>query len=156
MRRGSDPPLWRHWGHPQRISTSTSRSRCSRPSCSRCDPPDSYRSEGRLVTEHALLDDTGDSQGTPATWYRGLQPIQKPKDGRPIDGAKACRVTLVPSPFEASLNPEFRSQRAAVESRISELRTRKASMSAADYDRDLEVLLLELATLYKSLEKSSR
>ena len=117
---------------------------------------DSYRSEGRLVTEHALLDDTGDGQGTPATWYRGLQPVQKPKDGRPIDGAKAHQVTLVPSPFEASLTPEFRAKRAEVESRITTLRTRKASLSAADYDRDLEALLLELATLYRDLKASSR
>lgn len=117
---------------------------------------DSYRSEGRLVTEHALLDDTGDGQGTPAAWYRGLQPIQKPKDGRPIDGTKAHRVTLVPSPFEASLTPEFRARRAAIEERLAALRSRKASLSAADYDRDLEVLLLELATLYRDLKAASR
>lgn len=117
---------------------------------------DSYRSEGRLVTEHALLDDTGDGQGTPANWYRGLQPVQKPKNGRAIDGSKAHQVTLVPSPFEASLSPEFRARRATIESRIAELRNRKTSLSPADYDRDLEALLLELAILYKSLKEGSR
>lgn len=117
---------------------------------------DSYRGEGRLQTEHALLDDTGDRQGTPPTWYRGLQAIQKPKDGQAIDGPQAHRITLVPSPFEASLTPEFRARRAAMESRIAELRTRKASMSSPDYDRELETLLLELATLYQELKGASR
>lgn len=117
---------------------------------------DSYRGEGRLQTEHALLDDTGDRQGTPPTWYRGLQPIQKPKDGRAIDGPQAHRITLVPSPFEASLTPEFRSRRTAIESRITELRNRKASMPADNYDRELETLLLELATLYRQLQGTAR
>lgn len=117
---------------------------------------DSYRGEGRLQTEHALLDDTGDRQGTPPTWYRGLQPIQKPKDGRAIDGPKAHRITLVPSPFEASLTPEFRARRAAIESGMAELRNRKASLAPADYDRDLETLLLELATLYRQLQGTAR
>lgn len=117
---------------------------------------DSYRGEGRLQTEHALLDDTGDRQGTPPNWYRGLQPIQKPKDGRTIDGPQAHRITLVPSPFEASLTQEFRSRRMQIESRIAELRSRKASLSSADYDRELEGLLLELAILYRELEGSAR
>ncbi len=117
---------------------------------------DRYRGEGRLQTEHALLDDTGDRQGTPPTWYRGLQPIQKPKDGRAIDGPQAHRITLVPSPFEASLSPEFRAGRASIESRIAELRNRKASLAPADYDRDLEALLRELATLYRQLRGTAR
>ena len=29
-----------------------------------------YKTEGRLATEHALLDDNGDGLGTPATWFR--------------------------------------------------------------------------------------
>jgi len=117
---------------------------------------DSYRSEGRLVTEHALLDDTGDGQGTPASWYRGLQPIQKPKDGRPIDGAKAHRVTLVPSPFEASLTPEFRTRRAAIEERLAALKAKKTSLPEAEYDQALETILLELATLYRDFTGTSR
>ena len=117
---------------------------------------DSYRGEGRLQTEHALLDDTGDRQGTPPAWYRGLQAIQKPKDGRAIDGPQAHQITLVPSPFEASLPPEFRSKRAAIESRIAELRTQKPTLSSPDYDRELETLLLELATLYRELKTTAR
>ncbi len=117
---------------------------------------DSYRGEGRLQTEHALLDDTGDRQGTPPTWYRGLQPIQRPKDGRAIDGTQAHRITLVPSPFEASLTPEFRASRASIESRITELRSRKGSTPVDNYDRELESMLLELATLYRQLQGTAR
>ena len=32
-----------------------------------------YAGEARLATEHALLDDNGDSLGTPAAWFRGVR-----------------------------------------------------------------------------------
>ena len=37
-----------------------------------------YRQSGRLATEHALLEDTGDGLAMPADWYRGVRPAQKP------------------------------------------------------------------------------
>ena len=33
---------------------------------------DFYKNENRLATEHTILDDNGDSKGTPTDWYRGL------------------------------------------------------------------------------------
>ena len=41
-----------------------------------------YKLQGRLVTEHALLDDNGDGLGTPADWFRGLRAIKRPKRQR--------------------------------------------------------------------------
>ena len=35
-----------------------------------------YAEAGRLTTEHALLDDNGDRQGTPADWFQGLRPTK--------------------------------------------------------------------------------
>ena len=32
-----------------------------------------YTEAGRLATEHALIDDNGDKQGTPAEWFRGVR-----------------------------------------------------------------------------------
>src|SRR5206468_3358863 len=35
---------------------------------------DFYKSERRLATEHALLDDNGDGKGTPASFFHGVRP----------------------------------------------------------------------------------
>ncbi len=40
-----------------------------------------YDSDGRLETEHSLLDDNGDGQGIRADWFRGLRLIKKPERG---------------------------------------------------------------------------
>src|SRR5574341_271881 len=40
-----------------------------------------YSGEGRLATEHALLDDNGDALGTPADWFRGIRAVKKARDG---------------------------------------------------------------------------
>jgi hypothetical protein len=39
-----------------------------------------YKTEGRIITEHALLDDSGDGLGTPADWFRGLRAVKRPKE----------------------------------------------------------------------------
>lgn len=115
-----------------------------------------YRDDGRLQTEHALLDDNGDQLGTPADWYRGLQPIRQPKEGKTVDGRRAHQVHLVPSSAELQLAPEARARRDALELRLFELRDRKASMEAAEYLAQLEALLLELAVLYRDAEAATR
>jgi hypothetical protein len=38
-----------------------------------------YEADGRLATEHALLDDNGDSLGTPADFFRGDGVFVQPK-----------------------------------------------------------------------------
>src|SRR5213075_927990 len=43
-----------------------------------------YATEGRMVTEHALLDDNGDGFGTPADWFRGIRAVKAAKDGAPL------------------------------------------------------------------------
>lgn len=115
-----------------------------------------YRDDGRLQTEHALLDDNGDQLGTPADWYRGLRPIRQPKDGKTVDGRRAHQVHLTPSPAEQQLTPELRARRDALELRLFELRDRKASMEASEYLVQLEALLLELAALYRDAEAATR
>src|SRR5207237_484377 len=45
-----------------------------------------YKLEGRLASEHALLDDNGDGLGTPAEWFRGLRAVKKPADKTSVDG----------------------------------------------------------------------
>lgn len=113
-----------------------------------------YKTEGRLATEHALIDDNGDGLGTPADWFRGLQAVKRPRDGAALDGLRAHQIHLVRSSAENELGPEARARRDRLELDIAELRDRKASLAEDVYDRRLEGLLLELARLYPSLPET--
>lgn len=108
-----------------------------------------YKTEGRLATEHALLDDNGDGLGTPADWFRGVQAVKRSKEGAAPDGTRAHQFHLVRSAAEMQLVGELRARRDKLELRLSELRTMKAKMKEEDYYRELEKVLLELAALYE-------
>ena len=54
-----------------------------------------YETENRLATEHALIDDNGDSKGTPATFFRGIRPIKRAKDNAAVDGRLAARLAAL-------------------------------------------------------------
>jgi hypothetical protein len=107
-----------------------------------------YKTEGRLATEHALLDDNGDGLGTPADWFHGVRATKQARDGAALDGARAQQFTLVRSAAEQQLSADVRAQRDKVELRIAELRAAKAKMKDEVYYRELEKLLLELAAIY--------
>jgi len=109
-----------------------------------------YKTEGRLATEHALIDDNGDGLGTPAAWFRGLRATKKPKDAAALDGGRAHQWTLTPDPADAARSPEWRARRDSLETSIAALRDKKANLPAADYYRQLEALLLDLARHYES------
>jgi hypothetical protein len=108
-----------------------------------------YKTEGRLATEHALLDDNGDGLGTPADWFRGVHATKRPKDGAAADGTRAHQFHLVRSAAEQQLGPELRAKRDRLEQRVAELRAAKAKMAEETYLRELEKVLLELADLYR-------
>jgi hypothetical protein len=107
-----------------------------------------YKTEGRLATEHALLDDDGDGRGTPADWFRGIIPIKKPAGNASVDGVRAHQIHLVLSPAEQALPPELRAKRDALELDIARLRAGKSQRPASEYYRELEKLLLQLADTY--------
>lgn len=109
-----------------------------------------YKTEGRLATEHALLDDNGDGLGTPSDWFRGVNATKRAKDGAALDGVRAHQFHLVRSPEELLLKPELRAKRDKLEQRVAELRQAKAKMPEGEYFAELEKLLLELAELYSS------
>ena len=106
-----------------------------------------YKTEGRLMTEHALIDDNGDGQGTPADWFRGVRATKKAKDGASLDGARANQFHLVLSREEQALPADVRARRDALELKVAKLRESKSQMPEADYYRQLETILLELARL---------
>ncbi|HSG09209.1 MAG TPA: hypothetical protein VLA36_12685 [Longimicrobiales bacterium] len=98
-----------------------------------------YAEENELLTEHALLDDNGDGEGSP-------DPGPEGGDGRL---ANAFRLgggaeTAVRTTDDAVLNQLLR-EREEIQARIDALRTRRGSMSQEAYDTALEEILVELA-----------
>lgn len=107
-----------------------------------------YQADGRLASEHALMDDNGDRLGTPAEWFRGLRATKAAKDGAKLDGLLAGRFQLVPSTAEQSLSVEQRRRSGELELEIARLREAKKELPEDDYYDRLEKLLVELAALY--------
>jgi len=106
-----------------------------------------YKTEGRLATEHALLDDNGDGLGTSADWFRGLRAVKKPNGNALVDGLLARQFCLVPSQTDRKLTSGQRELRDRLETAVLQLREKKGQMPQAEYYRELERLLLPLAQL---------
>ena len=111
---------------------------------------DFYKEEGRLATEHSLLEDNGDGLGTPADWFRGVRAVKKAKDGTPPDGLRAAQIHLVHSSAERALTAAQRAERDTLERDLAALRERKAAMKEDEYFRELEALMLKLARIYRA------
>lgn len=109
-----------------------------------------YDGEGRLMTEHALLDDNGDRLGTPPDWFQGVRATKTAKSGAAVDGQRAHQLHLVRSPAEETLSPELKIRRDDLELRLSQFRAIKGKMSEEEYLKKVEPLLIELARLYES------
>jgi hypothetical protein len=111
-----------------------------------------YKSEGRLMTEHALIDDNGDGLGTPPDWFKGIHAVKRARDGATVDGMRAHQFILVRSAQEQQLAPAVRARRDELELAVGKLRDQKAKMSDDDYYHQLEPMLTELAKI--STQKS--
>jgi hypothetical protein len=113
-----------------------------------------YEGEGRLQTEHALLEDDGDGEGSG-------EPDPGAGDGRLARvaflapaagvGAAAMAVDATGNPALAALLAE----RADLEARLEGLKGRRDSMPQADYDAELEELLVELALKSRAIRDAS-
>jgi hypothetical protein len=101
----------------------------------------SYEQDGRLLTEHSVLDDDGDGE-----------PAAEP-GGEAGDGAFAATFFLgvrraVAAQPPANASPQLQAlyeKKAQLEQDIASLRGRKATMAEAEYQKQLEALLVELA-----------
>jgi len=110
-----------------------------------------FKENGRLATEHALIEDTGDRNGV-------AQP--SPANG---EGLLASKIALgdetAPSAVGLATRPELQQLQTAkkrLEDDIQALKYNKDHLPAAEYDRQLESLLVKLAQTnqkIKSLEK---
>jgi hypothetical protein len=113
-----------------------------------------YFAAGRLVTEHALLDDNGDGLGTRADWFRGVRPVQKAEGGATLDGYRAHQFHLVHSEAESKMPSELRIERDRLELEVIKLRDTKESFSEDEYYAKLEKLLCEIAKIYEQADKT--
>jgi hypothetical protein len=111
-----------------------------------------YKSDGRLATEHSLLDDSGDSKGTRAELFEGVRIKDTVKDKDTLDGKLSRRWHLVRSQAERSLTPEQRGERDRLEEDLEKLRERKSDLPEADYLLELEKILIPLARLYEDTD----
>ena len=115
---------------------------------------DFYKSDGRMLTEHALLDDNGDGKGTPPDWYRGVRAVKKSAEGGALDGLRAHQIHLVPNHRDRALSPEALHRRDALEFEVFRLRDKKAEFKdEEEYFRQLEKLLLEIGSIYSDVVK---
>ena len=113
-----------------------------------------YKDDARLATEHALIDDNGDTLGSRAEWFEGTTPTQTPSAEAKPDGDLAAQKVLVKNAFEKRLTPEQTKQRDELERQVVALRRSKSSLDEADYYAKLESLLLELARIYNAVADS--
>jgi hypothetical protein len=125
-----------------------------------------YKTEGRLATEHALLDDNGDKLGSGATFFRGIRVVKQatapdartPREingGLSVDGIRAHQFHLVESEFERGLPAELKARRNRLELDIEALREKKSGLPEAEYYQQLEKLALQLSHLYESLNSGA-
>jgi len=110
-----------------------------------------YEAEGRLTTEHSLLDDNGDKLGVRFDWFRGVRLVKRTQDGAAVDGSRAHQFHLVRSQSEQQLAPAVRLERDRIEQAVIELRSRKSSFATEDeYYSELERLLIRLAEVFEA------
>jgi hypothetical protein len=112
---------------------------------------DSYKREGQLLTEHALLDDNSDRKGTGAPGQPGG------------DGALARTLFMAAAPPGRAVpdqaDPELRAlvaQRDALESRIAALKAAKDKTDPEKYERDLEQALIDLARVNRAIRERQK
>jgi hypothetical protein len=107
-----------------------------------------YTENSRLATEHALLDDNGDKQGTPADWFRGTRLQRRPKGKFEPDGAAANRIALAPTEAERALTAEQRTRRDQLEQELEALRAHKAELPEDEYYRRVEAIVRQIGAIY--------
>ena len=115
-----------------------------------------YATEGRLATEHALLDDNGDHKGTRAEAYEADRLRTNIENADQLDGSTAARWYFIRSEEERRFTPEQRQIRDDLERQLEELRQRRDSMAETEYLLQLEKLLVPLARLYESIEATKK
>jgi hypothetical protein len=104
-----------------------------------------YENEGRLATEHALLEDNGDGSGTRSEVFDAEASV---RPGTAMDGKRAAQRVLVLSEEEQKLTDAQRSKRDGLERELKALKEQRAKVPEEEYYTKLEGLLRELGEVY--------
>jgi hypothetical protein len=108
-----------------------------------------YQNSGRLATEHALLEDRGDQEGS-------REPAASNGEGLLASSAVMVRLG---DQHAAADTPETRSLRAEkrkIEEEIETLKYRKAATPLEEYSQKLEKLLVSLAKVQEQLDQMEK
>ncbi|HYT68463.1 MAG TPA: hypothetical protein VEL51_18700 [Vicinamibacterales bacterium] len=97
----------------------------------------SYQKEGLLPTEHPVLDDNGDKEGS-------LEPGRQAKDGQSAAVLALGSMRRPVAPANEKLRALY-AERDAIERRIESLKLLKSGMDPAKYAEQLEKLATDLA-----------
>jgi hypothetical protein len=104
-----------------------------------------FETDGRMATEHALLDDNGDSKGS-----------LEPKAIGENDGLAASRLFLGSGTTQVASSPELdrlQARKNELEGRIAQLRAQRESHDEELYLKELETLLLDLARTNEAIQR---
>jgi hypothetical protein len=102
-----------------------------------------YEQSGRMSTEKAVIEDTGDGKGRDAATAG--------PDGE-IAGLTYLDVLTVPTATDPAVRDLLVRQQTLTE-QIDELRRRRSSMSAGDFDREFERLIIDLALVSRDVRR---
>jgi hypothetical protein len=107
-----------------------------------------YKEQGRLATEHPLLEDTGDATAV-------ARP--SPANGEGLLAAKvSLRSASTALPGAAAASPELHAltaEKQRLEEAIQDLKYRKANLPEAEYGSRMERLLIELAQTNQKINR---
>ncbi len=109
---------------------------------------DYYSKEGSLQTEHPVLDDNGDGQAHPDPGPENGDGILASTTHLDLGPALFTRTPLTPEQRQLSLEAE------SLEKKIAALKYAKGEMPEAEYEKQLEELLLKLAQINAKLRKA--
>lgn len=112
-----------------------------------------YKDQGRMLTEHAVLEDTGDGRAVGVDAFKTISQAEekKPRKVERVkeeEGMKSRQWHLLPDPVEAALTAGQRLEREEIERTLRILREDKNGRLPNDYQSALEGLLLRLAAIY--------
>jgi hypothetical protein len=110
-----------------------------------------YRQVGQIRTEHALLDDNGDGEGS-------MEPAGI-DSSEPGDGRLASLMLLGEEPLPGARTEETRQlaeRRGEIERRIDELRLQRNSLDEEVYLSELQDLMVELALVDRELQATGK
>ena len=102
-----------------------------------------YERDGRMATETPMLDDTGDG--------KGINAGAKGDDGT-VAGVTYLDVAATPTSSDPEVQKLLIQQQTLME-QVDDLRRRRQSMSEADFDREFEKLIIELALVSRDVRR---